>query len=204
MKKNKLMIIILLLIGCIYGSTIAFYSNSKSVDNKFKTPRYGDEAIEYFVSPHDWKPGDMTNKSIKIKNKGDIGEAVRIRYEESWVGKNGTELPLMQGDNVAAIIHWINDDDWTKVDNIFYYNYQLNPGDETSSLIDYVMFNPLINASTTCTETREGDIRMVSCNSNGAGYYGAKYTLRFIVETIQYDMYKEAWGNDIVIAQARS
>ena len=74
--------------------------------------------------------------------------------EESWISKNGTTLPLKQGDNVAADIHWINEDDWTKVTidgedyYYYYYNYKLAPGETTSKLLDKVTFNPLINATT--------------------------------------------------------
>lgn len=201
MKKNKLVIILLLIVSCIYGSTSAFFSDNNGIDDNFKSPGYGDEKIDYFVSPKNWKPGDKIDKVIKIKNTGNMGEAVRLTYEEKWVGKRGSQLPLKQGDNVAAIIHFINSDDWTRVDNVFYYNYQLAPFEETSALVDYVMFNPLVNASTTCTEKRDGDLHVVSCKSNGEGYDGAKYTLKFITETVQYDMYKEAWNTDISILE---
>ena len=40
---------------------------------------------------------------------------IRVKVEESWVSKRGTTLPLTQGNNVAALINFINDDDWTKV-----------------------------------------------------------------------------------------
>ena len=86
----------------------------------------------------------------------------------------------------------------------YYYNYKLAPDEETSELLDKVTFNPLINASTTCTDsigTNGETIR--SCTSDGSGYDGATYTLKFIIETVQYNKYASAWNTEFAIAEEK-
>ncbi|MBQ9318948.1 MAG: hypothetical protein IJR82_04890, partial [Bacilli bacterium] len=121
-----------------------------------------------------------------------------------WKSKNNTILPLKQGDNVVADIHFINDDDWTKVEAdgevYYYYNYKLEPNKKTSKLLDKVTFNPDTNLDDTCITTREGDVTTRVCNSGETGYDGATYTLICTVETVQYNKYTSVWNTDISIA----
>ena len=44
------------------GFTLAYFTNSFNFINNFKTSDYGSNTIEEFVSPTDWKPGDVTEK----------------------------------------------------------------------------------------------------------------------------------------------
>ncbi|MBQ9318519.1 MAG: hypothetical protein IJR82_02685, partial [Bacilli bacterium] len=138
MKQNRNLIILLLvsIIGVV-GVTIAYFSSTTTFDNVFQTSEYGTTYIEKFVSPDNWLPGDETEKTLQVTNSGNVDEAVRVIVEESWVSKKGTTLPLTQGDNVAALINFINNDDWTKVEvdgenyYYYYYNYKLAPGETT-------------------------------------------------------------------------
>ncbi|MBQ9319041.1 MAG: hypothetical protein IJR82_05360, partial [Bacilli bacterium] len=108
-KKNKSLIALLLILTIgVVGLTVAYFSSTTTFENVFVTPEYGTEYIEKFTSPDNWKPGDVTEKTLEVKNSGSVDEAVRVKVEESWVSKNGTTLLLKQGDNVAADIHWIN------------------------------------------------------------------------------------------------
>ena len=209
--KNRKSIIALLLVAIIgiVGLTVAYFSNSTSITNEFETSEYGTDVIETFTSPTGWQPGDETPKVLTVKNTGGVDEAVRVKVEESWKSKNNTDLPLTQGNNAAAIINWTNTDDWTKVDvdgedyYYYYYNYKLAPDEETSELLDKVTFNPLIDASTTCTTTTENGVTTKSCKSNGSGYDGATYTLKFTIETVQYNKYADAWGTNVSIAPTK-
>ena len=83
-KKNK-SLIALLLVLCIglVGLTIAYFSNSATIDNKFNTKEYGATYTEEFVSPDNWLPGDTTDKMVTITNSGEVNEAVRISLSES-------------------------------------------------------------------------------------------------------------------------
>ena len=205
--KNRKSIIALLLVAIIgiVGLTVAYFSNSTSITNEFETSEYGTDVTETFTSPTGWQPGDETPKVLTVKNTGEVDEAVRVKVEEKWVNKNGQELSLTQDGNVAALIHYINDSDWTRVDvanedyYYYYYNYKLAPEEETSELLDKVIFNPLINASTTCTTTTENGVTTRSCQSNGSGYDGATYTLKFTIETVQYNKYADAWNTGSTI-----
>ena len=209
MKRKNLMILLLIAVIGIVGVTIAYFSSRATFENVFETPEYGTEYIEKFTSPDNWKPGDVTEKTLEVRNSGSVDEAVRVKVEESWISQNGTTLPLKQGDNVAADIHWINEDDWTKVTvdgedyYYYYYNYKLAPQETTSKLLDKVTFNPLINATTSCSDTVENGLTTRTCNSSGAGYDGATYTLKFTIETVQYNKYKEAWNAEFAIAEEK-
>lgn len=210
--KNKKSIVILLLVVIVgvIGLTVAYFSNVTDIVNKFETSEYGTDVTEIFTSPTGWKPGDETPKVLTVTNSGQVDEAVRIKVEEKWVSKNGDELSLEQDGNVAAQIHYINGSYWTRVDvdnedyYYFYYNYKLSPGEETKELLDKVIFNPLIKASTTCTDSTGENREFVrSCKTNGNGYDGATYTLKFTIETVQYNKYSDAWNTNVVIESDR-
>ena len=210
-KRNK-SLIALLLVLCIglVGLTIAYFSNSDTIENEFKTKEYGTTYTEEFVSPDNWLPGDKTDKSLKVTNSGHVDEAVRISYSESWTSKTAKnnnqegDLPLVQSGNKVAIIHFINTDDWTTVTEdgttYIYYNYKLAPTETTSELLDYVTFNSAITNSSNCTTTESNGTNTIACNSTGTGYDDATYRLVFTIETFQYNKYNEAWNTDVAIA----
>ncbi|MBQ9318590.1 MAG: hypothetical protein IJR82_03050 [Bacilli bacterium] len=210
MKQNKNLIILLLVavIG-IVGVTIAYFSSRATFKNVFETPEYGTTYIEKFISPDNWLPGDETEKTLEVRNSGNVNEAVRVKVEERWVSKNGTTLSLTQGDNVVAQINFINGNDWTKVEvdgenyYYYYYNYKLTPGETTSKLLDKVTFNPAITSTATCSDTVVDGVTTRVCNSNKEGYDGATYTLMFTIETVQYNKYQEAWNTNVAIAEEK-
>lgn len=180
MRKNKkpLIAMIALLIVGIVGVTFAYFSDSISFKNIFKTGVYKTRTVEEFSSPTNWTPGDVTEKSITTTNEGDYPVAVRLSYSESWV-KNDHILEEYlfdehgdPTDEKAAILNLDNEDDWVKVGNYYYYNKKLNKNETTSSWLESVEFN------------------------SGADAYwaDATYTLTINVETVQFDSYKEQWS----------
>ena len=209
MKKQSILFLLLVAVIGIVGLTVAYFSSTTTFENEFQTPEYGTTYIEKFTSPDNWLPGDETEKTLEVTNSGNVDEAVRVKVEESWISKNGTTLLLKQGDNVAADIHWINEDDWTKVTvdgedyYYYYYNYKLAPEETTNKLLDKVTFNPLIDATTSCSDTVVDGVITRTCNSDGTGYDGATYTLKFTIETVQYNKYREAWNTSIVIKEEK-
>lgn len=117
-------------------------------------------------------------------------------------------MPLVQDNERVAIINFTNLDDWTTVTEnektYKYYNYKLAPNESTSSLLESVTFNPSISNNSSCvTDTSVEGVRTITCNSTGNGYDGATYKLKFIVETIQYNKYNEAWGANIEVASEK-
>ena len=87
-EKKTIIILILVLTICIVGLTIAYFANSTSVNNIFTTQPYGTTVTENFTSPSNWLPGDTTNKTITATNTGNVDEAVRISFTESWTPQN--------------------------------------------------------------------------------------------------------------------
>ena len=194
----------------IVGLTIAYFSNTSSITNIFSTNPYGTTVTEEFVSPSNWTPGTSTDKTLTVTNSGNVDEAVRVSFVETWTSANSNvegDLPLSQNNNAAAFINWTNTDDWTTVTEnnktYKYYNYKLSPNEETSELLDKVTFNPLITNSSTCEEAESNGVKTITCNSSGNGYDGATYKLVFTIETVQYNKYIEAWGTNVVIAEEK-
>ena len=85
-KKTILILILVLTIGLI-GLGIAYFSNSTSFDNLFSTNPYGSTVTEQFISPDNWLPGDVTEKTIVATNSGNVDQAVRIKITEKWQKK---------------------------------------------------------------------------------------------------------------------
>ena len=212
-KKSLIALLILLIVGVI-GFTLAYFSDSITIGNEFKTKEYGTSVTEVFVSPDNWTPGTTTDKSVVATNTGNVDEAVRISYTEKWVAADGTtELSgwvdedgkltshdeELSTDERAAIINFVNESDWTLSNGYYYYNYKLAPTESTSSLIESVTFNSLVTSDSNCKTVDN----TTTCTSTKKGYDGATYTLTFTIETVQYDQYKSAWGTSVDIASEK-
>ena len=210
-KRNK-SLIALLLVLCVglVGLTIAYFSNSDTIENQFITKEYGTTYTEEFVSPDSWLPGDTTDKTIVATNSGQVDEAVRISLSETWTpNKTGSTLngwihqdgtksthesaSELENDERVAVINFDNDSDWYYEDGYYYYKYKLAPNESTTSLIKSVTFNPNTKLDDTCITTEGNGTKTITCNSSGEDYDHATYTLTFTVETVQYNKYAEAW-----------
>ena len=86
-KKTILILILVLTIGLI-GLGIAYFSNSTSFENLFSTNPYGSTVTEQFISPDNWLPGDVIEKTIVATNSGNVDQAVRIKITEKWLDSN--------------------------------------------------------------------------------------------------------------------
>lgn len=197
-KKNKKKLLIVSGIGLltVLGGTLAYFTTSTNITNKFKAALYQNEIVEVFESPSNWTPGTVTEKTVAVTNTGSINMAVRATYTEKWVNANGDELGLKDSNNnVAAIITFAND--WTKDSDGFYYfgskanMTALEPGKTSSSFIKSVKFNEKIEAS--LKETVSNDGQTITYTSTGDGYDNATYTLTIRLDTIQYDQAANVW-----------
>ena len=223
-KYNKILIVLLLVLTIgLVGLTIAYFSNSTSLDNIFKSKDYGTTYTEEFVSPDNWLPGDVTEKSITATNTGSIDQAIRISYTESWTPNksgetlsgwihpdgtksNHTTASELETDEKVAVIKLANTSDWSYEGGYWYYNYRLSPGESTTSLIESVTFNPNTKLDDTCTTTLGEGTKTITCNSSGSDYDHATYNLTFTIESVQYEGYASAWQlpNNTSIAIANS
>ena len=130
--KPLIAVVIIFIISVIGGTLAALYTNSVTLKNVFGTRGYHTDITEEFISPDDWTPGTTTDKKVFVENTGQVDAEVRISYKESWVSASGKQLSLKQGDNVAAIINFTDNGDWTKDGEYYYYNKVLKPGDKTT------------------------------------------------------------------------
>ena len=200
-KNQKPLVFIALLFSVllIVGGTIAYYTSSDTFENEFDTGTYKIETQEAFVSPDNWTPGTTTPKTVIATNKGNTPAAVRIKLTPSWKDANGDPLSLTDGTNEAAIINYASDKDykWIYQDGYYYYIRPLNENESTSTLINSVTFNPLVNIDkTNDCETVNG---VTTCTTEYNDYSGGKYTLQIEVETAQYDQYKNVWNTTVNI-----
>ena len=214
-KKKSLVALLAVAIIGVVGGTFAYFSYTDSFPNIFHAALYQTRAVEQFVSPENWMPGDETAKVFKVQNTGDVDVVVRAKYTESWVDANGDSLDLLtdDGDPIAIIApnhkaanantDWI----WNAADGYYYYKYRLGAGTaqnptETTNFIESVTFNPdvEIDVNKNCTGDAIGEGN-TTCTYTSTGYGGGTYTLTITVETLQYMtngnevVYNQVWTN---------
>ena len=123
LKSKRNLIIILGVLFLTVGGTLAFFKNSTILDNIFNAGGYKTIAHEEFVSPSTWMPGDVTEKTITVKNDGTGDVNVRICIEDYWVAQNNDILPNHSNalNMDIALINPNNTSDWELVDGCYYY-----------------------------------------------------------------------------------
>lgn len=195
-NKKKLLIVGALGMLTVLGGTLAYFTTTTNIVNKFKTGLYQNKIVEEFVSPTNWTPGTITEKTVKVTNSGDIPMAVRASITEKWVSASGKELSLKDSNNnVASIIEF--GEEWTKDNDGFYYygtkenKTVLDASAETTSFIKSVKFNENIKA--TLKESISSDGKTVTYTSSGDGYDNATYTLTIRIDTVEYDAARNLW-----------
>lgn len=195
-KKPLIALLALAVVGVV-GGTFAYFTNEATFENKFQTSIYKTEATETFSAPTDWKPGDITPKTVVVTNKGDVPVAVRVSYTEKWVAADGTtELPLQDNGKDVAVINFANEADWTKSGNYYYYKNKaaLAKDASTTSFIESVTYNSEIVPEMDCTTTTGTGTKTVTCQPAEGSYAGATYTLSIKVETLQQDAAATVWA----------
>lgn len=85
MRKNrKTKVLAGLLTLSLVAGTLAYFSEEMSIDNPFKTQKYGGETIERFTPEDEWEPGGEVNKDVQAKNTGNYPLYVRVKFSEKW------------------------------------------------------------------------------------------------------------------------
>ena len=191
--KNKKNLFFVLLLFLSIGATLAYFTSTATLENTFNSGKYKTTTEEEFVSPTNWRPGETISKTITTTNNGTLPVMVRVKFNENWKSENNNDLALTYNGEDVAIINFDNTDDWKFDGEYYYYKYQLEPGDSTSSLIEGVTFNPNVPSNVSCGE----DNGVYTCESTGDGYDGATYTLGIITETVQADKYQSIWGVNV-------
>ena len=218
MKKNKIIVVVLLcallLVG---GGTLAYFNSRHTNVTTLTTKVYSTQATQEYTSPENFLPGTLVNMNTKVENTGKVTVAVRAKIEESWTSHNNASLALYQTKSnkyyrtilfntnssqeclttsCATDITSINSD-WTYSNGYYYYKSFLNSNEETTSLIDSLLFNSYIENDMSCsTDALTGDN---VCSSTGNGYDNATYNLRLTFETVQSDVYRTYWNTNVNI-----
>ena len=190
--KNKRKLYFNLFIICIFliGITYAYFVSSNTIINKFNTKKFETTTYESFTSPSNWSPGDTIPKMVYVTNDGNMDAAVRISYTENWISKDGEELSNIQNDETIASINLVNENDWFKYGDYFYYKYRLPVGETTTSFMDSVTFNSDLEYTSVCNSNNG----ITDCKYTIGDYDGATYNLNIKIETIQYKSYKDIWN----------
>ena len=206
-KKSIIAIIILCSIITV-GITFAYFTSTSNIENIFNAGTYKTVTTEEFTPPEYWRPGDETPKTITTKNEGTLPVRVRVKLTGTWTSKNDDTLPLYfsctsiasgnctyiaaidESVEYVAIINLDNTDEWIKRGDYYYYINELAPGEETSSPIRSVTFNPNTPPDVTCS-SNSGEY---TCESTGDGYDGGTYQLNITTETVQADAFLAAWN----------
>jgi len=214
--KNKrgmlaLFALITMTIFLSIGATIAYYQTSDTYTNEFSTGKYIIKTQETFESPDNWVPGDITPKTISVKNEGTVDAAVKVCLSEKWEDKDGNELPLEDSErrraaklnfNYDTFIRWtIGCEALTSEKYCLYYYKKLKPGETTENLLESVTFNPEFNIENSTTCTTDPVTHIESCTTVPNGYAGGKYTLYLDIETVQYSEYQNVFGDIQVFSE---
>lgn len=127
-RMNKLAILfiaVVMLIGAVVGSTVAFLvTETKPVENKFTYASISTGIVETF---------DGTTKSdVQVINNGDINAYVRATYVVNWLHKDGTVAASVP-EGYSYSLTENPDNTWTKgKDGYFYYLSPVAPGKSTA------------------------------------------------------------------------
>ena len=98
-KKSIIALLLVAIVGLV-GLTIAYFTNTTTIENEFQTKAYATTYTEMFESPDNWTPGTTTPKTLVATNTGNVDQAVRISLSESWT----------PDDTNATLTGWIHAD----------------------------------------------------------------------------------------------
>lgn len=149
-RMNKLAILfiaVVMLIGAVVGSTVAFLvTKTAPVENKFTYANVTCAVAETFT------PGGTTKNDVKIQNTGTTDAYIRATYVVNWLNKDGSIAPVPQGTIPNGYTLSISENPnkaWTKgTDGYFYYLTPVAPGHFTEG-------GSLVNCSVVYPENAE-------------------------------------------------
>lgn len=197
-NKKSLIAIIAAVFVVLIGATYALLYTNTSFTNLFTLGNYNVITSETFTSPASWQPGVEIPKSITATNNGNIQAVFRVKYTEKWEDSNGDDITSTVPEGTVTI-NFINRHDWTynSDDGYYYYNWIINSGVTTSSLISGITLNQDLTGSANCVE----DGNTYNCSSSLGGLAGASYILTFTKETVVYSKYQSFWNTNQEITE---
>lgn len=171
MLKNKpavLFLTLVLLIGAVIGTTVAFLiTNTEPVENQFTYANVSCEVQEHFDK--------TTKKDVKVKNTGNTDAYIRATYIVNWLDKDGNIVASVPEGYRYELIEnpdqkWTDGTDGT--DGYFYYLTPVAPNNVT------------MGSLLTCTVTYPKDPE----------YTLSVEILATAIQSTPASAIKEAWG----------
>lgn len=172
-RMNKLAILfiaVVMLIGAVVGSTVAFLvTDTQPVTNTFEYAKVSCAVKETF--------NGTTKENVQIQNTGTTDAYIRATYVVNWLNKDGSIAPVPQGtipNGYELSISENPDKAWTKgTDGYFYYLTPVAPEHFTEG-------GSLVNCSVVYPENAE--------------YILSVEILATAVQSTPAKAVREAWG----------
>lgn len=114
--------VVALMVGMVVGSLAYLFTSTGPVQNTF-TP-----ALPEVTIPEDFNK--EIKKDVRVQNKSDFKAYVRATYTVYWLDENGNVDATVPTDAYSINI---NEDDWKKLDGVYYYTNGAVDADGTTS-----------------------------------------------------------------------
>ena len=129
-RMNKLAILfiaVVMLIGAVVGSTVAFLvTQTDPVENKFSYAKLSTEITEYFDG--------TTKKDVQVTNTGDTAAYIRATYVVTWRDMSGNVVPSVP-EGYSYSLTENPDGTWKKLGDYFYYPTPVEPTEPNNSTL---------------------------------------------------------------------
>ena len=123
-KTAVLFMAIILLIGAVIGSTVAFLTTkTEPVKNSFEYAEVSCEVTEEF--------NNNTKEHVQVKNTGTTDAYIRATYVVNWVDAQG-RIAASDPEGYSYSLTKNPDSAWTEKDGCFYYTSSIAPGASTA------------------------------------------------------------------------
>lgn len=168
-RKTSIIALVALLVVALVGGTVAYWTQTSTIDNPFETGKqYGSTIVEKFTPKdgEDWLPGVEVEKKVSVSNDGDTDILVRAKLTETWKykGENNFYINLdgkapytvqqaggdagktdgkTAGDNSVVVKNIATNGKWTTAgaDGWCYYTVNLKKGEATENWLESVMLS---------------------------------------------------------------
>lgn len=164
-RKTSIIALVALLVVALVGSTVAYWTQTSTIDNPFETGKqYGSTIVEKFTPKdgEDWLPGVKVEKEVSVSNDGDTDILVRAKLTETWKykGENNFYINLegkdpytvqqasgedgkTAGDKSVVVKNIATNGKWTNAgdDGWCYYTVNLKKGEATEKWLESVMLS---------------------------------------------------------------
>ena len=107
-RKTSIIALVALLVVALVGTTIAYWSQTNTIENPFNTGKlYGSTIVEKFTPKdgEDWQPGATVDKEVTVKNEGDTDIVVRAKLTETWTRRDGGTTYVNLANNDVYEVH---------------------------------------------------------------------------------------------------